>query len=731
MTTNPPPLFAHQQLSLNMLKKTPRVFDMSDPGTGKTRVGIEAFAARRRKKGGCLLVIAPKSLLEAAWREDFGKYAPDMHCVVANATNRAEAFAAPADVYITNHDAVTWLAKQKPSFFKKFDSLEVDECFPAGTLVDTPRGPTPIEVLERGDLVYTSSGALPISNTMKHLEGRPLVLLEFDDGTTITCTENHPFATSAGWVEARNLRDMPVLRLDLRKLDQQRAAVLQSKLQWPSSLGEQDPGGTRDDLGQVRFEIDWASELEQRSSLPPDHQTEIERRTQSLGASSETTGRQWANSALRANDAGDASIVLGIPVRSPYRETAWARVSSFIQARLRAAMQTLGLGGRRQLAHVAKSLGCEERFLAGITRVVRVSRYKSAGPRMVYNLQVNGPHTYSVAGRLVHNCTAFKHHTSQRSKAAAKIAKHFTYIRLASGTPTSNGICDLWHQMMLLDKGTRLGSSFFGFRSAACNPQQVGPSTQHVKWIDKPNIENIVGALIKDVVIRHRFEDCVDIPPNHKYSVSYTLDKKHMRSYLEMQEEQLLLLKGKTITAVNAAAAYTKLLQIASGAVYSGEVDYVVVDTKRYELVLDLVEARAHSVVFFNWKHQRDQLVAAAEKRGISFAIFDGSTNDKERAQIVKDFQAGELQVIFAHPQSAGHGLTLTRGTATIWSSPTYNLEHFAQGWKRVHRIGQTEKTETIVVVAEGTIDETVWNVLQGKETGMGAFLNELKELTK
>lgn len=455
MTTNPPPLFDHQKKSIKFLGKQPKVFDMSDPGTGKTRVGIEAFATRRRKKGGCLLVVAPKSLLEAAWREDFNKYAPDMHCVVATATNRAEAFAIDADVYITNHDAVNWLVKQKPAFFKKFDSLEVDES------------------------------------------------------------------------------------------------------------------------------------------------------------------------------------------------------------------------------------------------------------------------------------TAFKHHTSARSKALAKIAKHFTYVRLASGTPTSNGICDLWHQMMLIDNGIRLGSSYFGFRSAACNPIQTGPGTQHMKWVDKPGIENIVGALIKDVVIRHRFEDCVDIPANHKYSVSYTLDKKHRALYTEMEEEQLLLLKGKAITAVNAAAVYTKLLQIASGAVYSTEDSYAVVDTKRYDLVLDLVEARAHSVVFFSWKHQRDQLVAAADKRGISFAVFDGSTSDKERARIVKDFQEGLLQTIFAHPQSAGHGLTLTKGTATIWASPTYNLEHFAQGWKRVHRIGQTQKTETIVVVAENTIDEKVWEVLQNKEASMSDLLNEIRELTK
>lgn len=450
-----PPLFAHQKLSVNMLKKAPAVFDMSDPGTGKTRVGIEAFAARRRKKGGCHMILAPKSLLASAWKEDYEKYAPDMVCVIADAAHREEAFKMPADVYITNHDAVKWVAKQKPAFFKKFDTLDVDES------------------------------------------------------------------------------------------------------------------------------------------------------------------------------------------------------------------------------------------------------------------------------------TAYKHHTSQRSKAAAKIAKNFIYRRLSSGTSNSNGICDLWHQMMILDGGKRLGTSFFAFRSAACNPIQTGPGAGHITWVDKPNIENIVGALLKDVVIRHVFEECVDIPKNHKYSVSYTLGKSHARAYEEMAEEQLLLHKNKVITAVNAASLSTKLLQIASGAVYNGEDDYVLLDSGRYEMILDLIEARTHTVTFFNWKHQRDELVKEAEKRGISFAVYDGSTKDREREQIVADFQAGKLRTIFAHPQSAGHGLTLTRGVATIWASPTYNLEHFAQGWKRVHRIGQTQKTETIMVVAKGTLDERVWEVLQNKEAKMADLLREIRELTK
>lgn len=444
------PLFKHQKATVSKNKKAPRFLDFSDPGTGKTRGQIETFAARRRKGGGCALVLATKSLLESAWKEDFAKFAPDMTVIPCFAENREKAFAQDCDVYVTNHDAANWLIKQKPSFFKRFDTLIIDES------------------------------------------------------------------------------------------------------------------------------------------------------------------------------------------------------------------------------------------------------------------------------------TAFKHHTSQRSKAVAKIKKYFQYRTCMTGTPVSNGITDIWHQVYLVDDGAALGDSFFKFRAAACVPKQVGPMPNHVKWEDRPGIELVVSELLKDISIRHQFEDCVDIPENHKYAVTFTLNKKHLSAYLKMEQDQMLLIKDKVINAVNGAAVYTKLLQIASGAVYNGEGSYTLLDTSRYEMIMDLVEERQHSIVFFNWEHQRDELIKEAEKRGVTHAVYDGSTATKLRTEIVQDYQKGKYQVLFAHPQSAGHGLTLIKGTATIWASPTYNLEHFLQGLKRIHRIGQTEKTETIVVVAAGTKDEVVWQVMNTKDAKQKDLLEML-----
>lgn len=455
-----PALFKHQSESISFLENNPQALDFSDPGTGKTRVEIEDFQYRRKRGGGCALVIAPKSLLRSAWQDDFHKFAPWIRTSVAYASNREKAFERDADVYITNTDATPWLKKKPAAFFKKFDTLIVDEI------------------------------------------------------------------------------------------------------------------------------------------------------------------------------------------------------------------------------------------------------------------------------------TAFKHHTSARSKALSTIVKHFKYRRGLTGTPTANGITDLWHQVYLIDDGKRLGRSFFAFRNATCTAEQVGPMPNMLKWSPKPGIENVVAKLIEDITLRHVFEDCIDIPANHMYTVAYHLPVQQMLNYNNMEQTFVLRLathivadkmgvRAPAITAVNAAVLGQKLLQISSGAVYDEVGLYHLTDGDRYSMIADMIEARERCVVFYLWKHQRDELVDEFESRGITHALIDADVTDNDRHMAVKNFQNGLYKVILAHPQSAAHGLTLTKGTSTIWCSPTYNLEHFLQGNRRIYRAGQTQKTETIVVVAPGTLEEKVYNVLTTK----GAHQRDLLKL--
>ena len=128
--------------------------------------------------------------------------------------------------------------------------------------------------------------------------------------------------------------------------------------------------------------------------------------------------------------------------------------------------------------------------------------------------------------------------------------------------------------------------------------------------------------------------------------------------------------------------------------------------------------------MLFQWLHQRDMLVAEADRRGLNFAVFDGNTTDIERERLVREYQEGVFDVLFAHPKTVGHGQTLTRGTSTIWPSPTHDLELFIQASARQRRLGQTEKTETVVILAEGTIDEWAYENVMNKSGKLTTLLN-------
>lgn len=317
---------------------------------------------------------------------------------------------------------------------------------------------------------------------------------------------------------------------------------------------------------------------------------------------------------------------------------------------------------------------------------------------------------------IIDESTAYKNRTAQRSKACALIAasQHWLWKSLLSGTPTPNSIVDIWHQVKLLDGGLRLGKNYYAFQSACCEAEQVGPSANHLKWTDKEGIHEVVYTLLEDIVIRHKLEDCISIPENQVIEYRTTLNQKQQRQYEYLRRHAILELENGTIDAFHAGTLRQKLLQLASGAVYTDE-EYELVDTDRYNLVLDLIEERTASLVAFIWKHQRDMIAALAQQRGLAFAVIDSDTSDGDRIRHVDAFQRGELRFILGHPKTMAHGITLTYGTATIWPSPTDNAEQFVQMNRRVYRNGQTARTETILIMADNTLEPGVFANLQGK----------------
>jgi SNF2 family DNA or RNA helicase len=322
---------------------------------------------------------------------------------------------------------------------------------------------------------------------------------------------------------------------------------------------------------------------------------------------------------------------------------------------------------------------------------------------------------------IVDESTAFKNH-SQRSTAIIFLKQFFKYRMLLTGTPYTNSLTDIWRQTLIADDGERMGNSFFKFRATICEGRQLGNGV--TVWQDKPGMEPIVYHLIRDICIRHKLEDCIEIPPNTIYEVAYDLNKKHAAIYRTMEDDALLELKAGEITALNAAILANKLLQIASGAVYDTFGQYHLIDTDRYELIRDLAEARPQCIIAFHWRHQKDQLLKLLPQA----KVIDGSVSINDRNQCVAEFQAGHIPHLLIHPQSGAHGLTLTAGHATIWASPTYSSEQFVQFNRRIYRAGQVKKTETILITAKNTLENSVYAKLQGKLDKMHNILSLLEQ---
>jgi hypothetical protein len=330
---------------------------------------------------------------------------------------------------------------------------------------------------------------------------------------------------------------------------------------------------------------------------------------------------------------------------------------------------------------------------------------------------------------IIDEATAYKNKDAKRSRAVLKIADYFEYVVLMCGTPMPQGLEDLWHQFLILDGGERLGKSFYAFRNATYNslPTPFGIS----KWEEKEGAREVVADLISDAFIRFELEQCIDMPEKIERTLTFTLPLKLRKLYDDMVKQAILEMEEGEITAVNAASLLTKLLQIASGSAYSVNGEALRLDSARAGLVAQLCAERDHSLVAFQWTHQRDEIVAELANVGISrdeIAIVDGSFKG-DIQQLVNDFQAGKYRVLLAHPKSASHGLTLTKATTTIWASPTYELERFQQFNRRTYRAGQKQRTEFIFIAAEDTVDEKAYARLFEKAGAQEDLISLLKSL--
>ncbi len=317
---------------------------------------------------------------------------------------------------------------------------------------------------------------------------------------------------------------------------------------------------------------------------------------------------------------------------------------------------------------------------------------------------------------VIDEISSFKSHKSQRFKALRKVRPLVNRIVGLTGTPSPNGLIDLWSQVYLLDGGERLGKTITGYRDRYFLPDK---RNQHIifSYKLKEEAEDRIYEKIEDICISMKAKDYLNLPERINNIVSVTLKDKE--KYKKLERDLLLELEEGDIVANNAAGLTNKLLQFANGAIYDEDGDVTIIHDDKLNALDDLIEAANGKpvLVFYSFIHDKDRIKARYKSAKIL-----------KTAEDIKKWNKGEIEILLAHPASAGHGLNLqSGGHIIIWFGLTWSLELYMQANARLDRQGQKETVIIHHLVAKDTVDEDVIKALENKEIGQEALLQAVK----
>ena len=327
---------------------------------------------------------------------------------------------------------------------------------------------------------------------------------------------------------------------------------------------------------------------------------------------------------------------------------------------------------------------------------------------------------------VIDELSSFKSYQAKRFRSLMKVRPKVKRIVGLTGTPSSNGLMDLWAQFRLLDLGKRLGRYITHYRNRYFTPDKRN-SYMVFSYKPLPGAEEAIYEAISDITISMKATDHLNMPECIMNEVKVNLSEKERKSYNLFRDDMIVSLKGEEIDAANAAALAGKLSQLANGAVYAKDGMFVEFHSRKLDALEDLVEAaNGKPVLIAYWfKHdlQRIQMRLLGAR-------------EIKTSKDIKDWNDGKIQVGLIHPASAGHGLNLQAGGSTlIWFGLTWSLELYQQANARLWRQGQ--KADTVVIhhiIAAGTIDERIMAALQKKDQSQSALIDAVKanlEVTK
>ncbi len=368
------------------------------------------------------------------------------------------------------------------------------------------------------------------------------------------------------------------------------------------------------------------------------------------------------------------------------------------------------------------AVGTEAERKAALTQ--KVSIYLINRENIQWLIEESGlPFDYDMV--VIDELSSFKSYQAKRFRSLLKVRPTVKRIVGLTGTPSSNGLMDLWGEFRILDLGKRLGRFITHYRNAYFLPDK---RNGQVVFSYKPRegAEEEIYSAISDITISMKAVDHLKMPECVMNEVKVTLSEKERKTYDTMKADLVVSLGDEEIDAGNAAALANKLSQMANGAVYGEDKRVFPIHERKLDALEDLIEAaNGKPVLVAYWfKHDLERIQKRFKVREI------------KTSRDIVDWNNGRIPVAVIHPASAGHGLNLQAGGSTlVWFGLTWSLELYQQTNARLWRQGQ--KSETVVIhhiVAENTIDERIMNALRKKDKTQSALIDAVKanlEVTK
>ncbi len=324
---------------------------------------------------------------------------------------------------------------------------------------------------------------------------------------------------------------------------------------------------------------------------------------------------------------------------------------------------------------------------------------------------------------VIDELSSFKNHQAKRFKALMKARPTVKRVVGLTGTPSSNGLMDLFAEFKLLDMGARLGRFIGQYRAAYFRPDKMNGMVVY-SYKPLPGAEEQIYEKISDITISMKATDHLKMPELISTNHTVYLSDSEQKKYDEMCQQLVLQMPDGEITAANAAALSGKLTQIANGAIYTDDQKVVRIHDRKLDALEDILESMNGRplLVAYWYRHDYERIAERLTKLKVSFAKLD--TEDS-----IRKWNSGELPVALIHPASAGHGLNLQSGGSTIvWYGLTWSLEVYQQTIARLWRQGQTAETVIVQhIVTNGTIDERILKALQKKDSTQSALIDAVK----